>query len=422
MSKKSSPRVAAPSSQEPLRSRTSRELPLVSLVLSGGQALGAYSSGAVQALEDSGRRPDLLCGGSVGAIMAAIVGGSPQGQAVGRLRAFWQLASSGPGGAWPGFASGRAREFTNAAHAMQTLLFGRPGIFRPRPSGFLSMLPGTPPDVALFDPSPIVATLERLVDFEHLNARGPRLIVCAADLERGEPVYFDSRKERITLRHLLASTAFVPSFPPVEIDGRLLGDPGLVCNLPLDPILQAEDAGDQLCFAVDLFSGTGPRPHSLDTGLERAQDIVFSAQTTRTLQAFQREQRLRHRLWQAQPEPLPPRPGRMDIVMATYRALPHEVSAKGLEFSSASLRERWDAGRGDMLAALTAYATGQAALRDQGFALYRPRVAGDRAEDVTDDRGDELEGELAEERDDQAADSGPAPGPGPATEPSPQAA
>ena len=359
-------------STRPVATRAPRLPALVSLALSGGQALGAYAAGAVQTLEETGQRLDLICGGSVGAITGAIVAGSPPGQAMDRLRAFWSLASSGLSGSWPGQASGRPREIANMAHAMQTLLMGRPGLFSPRPSGFLSMLPGTPPDVALFDPRPIVATLERLIDFDHLHAHGPRLIVCTADLERGTPVYFDSRRERLTPRHLLATTAFVPSFPPVEIDGRLLGDPGLICNLPLDPILHSEDPADRLCFAVDLFSGIGPRPRSLDTGLERAQDIIFSAQTARTLQAFQREQRLRHRLWQARSDAAQPVPGQVEIVIATYRASPHEVSAKGLEYSSASLQERWDAGRGDMRSAIEARATGRAELRDLGFALYRP--------------------------------------------------
>jgi NTE family protein len=236
------------------------------------------------------------------------------------------------------------------------------------------MLPGTPPDVALFDPSPIVPTLSQLIDFDRLHTDGPRLIVCAVDLERGEPVYFDSRVERITIRHLLASTAFVPSFPPVEIDGRLLGDPGLVCNLPLDPVLQADETADRLCFAVDLFSGIGPRPRSLDTGLERAQDIVFSGQTARTLDAFRREQRLRHQLWEACSDSGHPRPGHLEIVMATYRALPHEVSAKGMEFSSASLRERWEAGRSDMRSAMESRASRQPELRELGLTIYRPAM------------------------------------------------
>ena len=367
--------MKSPALARPVVTRARRRPSLVSLALSGGQALGAYAAGAVQALEGLGQRLDLICGGSVGAITGAIVAGSPPGQALDRLYSFWALASSGPVGSWPLQARGRSREIVNAAHASQTLLFGRPGLFSPRPSGFLSMLPGTPPDVALFDPRPIVATLERLIDFDYLHAHGPRLIVCAADLERGEPVYFDSRIERLTPRHLLATTAFVPSFPPVEIGGRWLGDPGLICNLPLDPILRTEDAADHLCFAVDLFSGVGPRPRSLDTGLERAQDIMFSAQTARTLQALRREQRLRHLLWQAQSEAAARAPGKVEIVLAAYRALPHEVSAKGLEFSSASLRERWDAGRSDMRSAIEARAAGRADLRDLGFALYRPSGA-----------------------------------------------
>lgn len=323
--------------------RRRRDVPAprtVCLALSGGNALGAYEGGAIEALEQAGIAFDLLCGASIGAVSAAVVAGNPPGQAGEALRAFWAVASSGPGGAWPGLSSGRARELVNGGHALRTLLFGRPGLFSPRPSGFLSLLPGMPPDVALFDSRPIAATLERLVDFERLNdARAPRLIIAAVDVENGEAVYFDNRRDRITPRHLLASTGFLPSFPPVEVEGRLLGDPGLLCNLPLDPILLGE-SGDRLCFVVDLFSAQGPPPRSLDTSLERAQDIAFSAQTSRTLQAFRREQRLRHLLARAPRtaagEQLPP-PGQVDIVLAAYRALPHELGSKTLEYSAASL-------------------------------------------------------------------------------------
>jgi NTE family protein len=350
----------------------------VSLALSGGNALGAYAGGAIEALEQAGIRFDVLSGASIGAVSAAIVAGNPPGRAGDALRAFWAVASSGPGGAWPGLSSGRARELVNGGHALRTVLFGRPGLFSPRPTGFLSLLPGMPPDVALFDSRPIAATLERLVDFDRLNdARSPRLVVAAVDVESGEAVYFDSRRDRITPRHLLASTGFLPSFPPVDIDGRLLGDPGLLCNLPLDPILIGE-TGDRLCFLVDLYSGEGPRPRSLDTSLERAQDIVFSAQTSRTLQAFRREQRLRHLLERAPRtaarDRLPP-PGQVDIVIAAYRALPHELAAKALEYSAASLGERWDAGRRDMEAGLDALSGGRPDIGDLGFSLYRGQAS-----------------------------------------------
>jgi NTE family protein len=336
----------------------------VSLALSGGNALGAYAAGAVEAIEAAGIRPQLISGASIGAITGAIVAGNPPGLASAALREFWSLASSGVGGGWPCLSAGRPREMVNSTHALQTLLLGRPGLFSPRPSGFFSLLPGTPPDVALFDSRPIVKTLERLIDFERLqpDAGGPRLVVCAVDLATGEPVYFDSLRERIKPRHLLASTGFIPSFPPVEIGGRLLGDPGLVCNLPLDPVLLDHEAGDRLCFAVDLFSGAGERPYSLDSSLERTQDIIFSAQTARTLQAFQREQQLRHQLR--------PAAAQVEVVLAAYRALPHEVGAKTLEYSAASLRERWSAGRRDMAAGIAARSLGRPRIHGPGFTLY----------------------------------------------------
>ena len=358
-------RSTAPSSRAARRPGKRPRSAAVSLALSGGNALGAYAAGAVEAIEAAGIRPQLISGASVGAITGAIVVGNPPGEASIALHEFWSIASSGEGGGWPGLSAGRPREAVNLSHALQTLLFGRPGLFSPRPSGFLSLLPGTPPDVALFDSRPIVQTLERLVDFDRLRpgADAPRLVVCAVDLASGEPVYFDSRREPITPRHLLASTGFLPSFSPVEIDGRLLGDPGLVCNLPLDPVLLDDKAGDRVCYAVDLFSGAGERPRSLDSSIERAQDITFAAQTARTLKAFQREQRLRHEQRSDAAQ--------VEVVLAAYRALPHEIGAKALEYSAASLRERWAAGRRDMTAGIAARSLGRPETQGPGFALYR---------------------------------------------------
>jgi NTE family protein len=153
-----------------------------------------------------------------------------------------------------------------------------------------------------------VPTLERVVDFDYLNDGGPPLIVTCVDVTDGSLVQFDSRIHRIEPRHILASTAFVPAFPPVEINGRMLIDPGVVVNLPVEPILD-EDDGDITCFAVDLFDTRGEVPTSLDSGLERAQDIAFAAQSQRAIDAF----RARHRL----------KPGRdIELVLVAYRAPP----------------------------------------------------------------------------------------------------
>jgi NTE family protein len=368
----------------------------ITLALSGGNALGAYAAGACEALHESGFRLDLITGASMGAITAALVAGNPPEQRIDRLHEFWDQAAFGS--AW-GMAppDGRARDVYNKLHAIQSVVTGRLGMFVPRGTGFLSLLPGTLPDLGLFDAAPLVSTLERLIDFDRLNAAELPVVLAAVDLLDGEAVYFDSRQQRIEPRHLLASTAFIPGFPPVEIDGRLLGDPGLLCNLPLDPLLKGPLKQDQLCFAVDLFDARGPRPSSIDTALERAQDIAFASQTLRTLEACRREQRLRHLMgrlvergrpqaaaggrresvdrdaWDA----IEPESSRvqLEVALIAYRPPANELGAKTLEFSRASIRQRWDCGREDMRSAIGRVREGRATSRDPGFTFYDARVA-----------------------------------------------
>ncbi len=105
-----------------------------------------------------------------------------------------------------------------------------------------------------------MATLTELVDFDYLNDAGPRISVGAVDIETGNFAYFDSSKIRIDARHIMASGALPPGFPPVEIDGRFYWDGGLVSNTPLQYVM--ENAGrDPLCiFQIDLFSARGDGP------------------------------------------------------------------------------------------------------------------------------------------------------------------
>jgi NTE family protein len=299
-----------------------------------------------------------------------------------KLKSFWEQAAAGSA---VGFVppTGRPRDIYNKMHAMQTFMAGRPGLFTPRPSGFMSMLPGTPPDLGLFDARPLVPTLERLIDFDYLNAAHLPLVIAAVDLETGEAVYFDNRRQAIGPEHLLATTAFIPGFPPVEIDGRCLGDPGMYCNLPLDPLLKAPAPGDQLCIAVDLFEARGSRPDSLDSALQRVQDIAFASQSLRTIAAYAEEHRLRALLARARarlaaiegdPEleaiAREAREGEIEVVLLAYRPSLHETGAKAIEFSRASIGERWETGRDDMAGALAALRAGRATRREPGYAFY----------------------------------------------------
>jgi NTE family protein len=368
------------------------------LALSGGNALGAYAAGAYEALHERGYAPDVISGASIGAVTGGIIAGNPFTGRIDKLREFWRQASIGSAfGFAPG--GGRPREIYNLMHALQTLAIGRPGLFKPRVPGLASIIPGMPPDIALFDSKPLVSTLQRVLDFDLLNSAAVPLIVTAVDMENGQPVWFDTRRAALDARHFLATTAFAPGFPPVEIDGRLLGDPGLVSNLPFDAILDPPPSRDMLCFAVDLFDARGTRPYSLDTALERAQDIVFSMQASRTLEARSREQKLR-RVIHDLSRLIPPerqtaqvahlgtegRATHITVVLIAYRPTAHEVAAKTVDFSRASIDERWGAGLLDMNAALDKLEAGSATESANGYTFYDGRTNRNADAHVTDIR------------------------------------
>src|SRR5260370_26107031 len=65
----------------------------IALVLSGGNALGAYQAGAYAALENSGVRPNWIAGTAIGAVNAAIIAGNLPHERIFRLRQFWQELS-----------------------------------------------------------------------------------------------------------------------------------------------------------------------------------------------------------------------------------------------------------------------------------------------------------------------------------------
>ena len=358
----------------------------IALALAGGNALGAYAAGAYEALHERGYGPDVVSGASIGAVTGGIIAGNEVAARVEKLREFWRQAAVGSAfGLAP--AAGKSREVYNLMHALQTLVMGRPGLFKPRVPGLISVLPGMPPDVAIFDSKPLVSTLQRVIDFDVLNAAAVPLVIGAVDMQNGEPVFFDTRRDKLEPVHFLATTAFTPGFPPVDIGGRLLADPGLIANLPLDAVLDPPPRRDLLCFAVDLFDAHGTRPYSLDTGLERAQDIIFSTQALRTMDARAREHRLRHMLHELSSHiPAKQRVGRaadlategrgneVTVVLVAYRAPAHEVSAKTVDFSRASIDERWAVGLRDMRHALDRLESGKATESAHGFTFYDCRT------------------------------------------------
>ena len=318
--------------------------PDVALVLGGGNALGAYLAGAYHHLHHQGIRPSWIAGTSIGAVTGAILAGNAPDDRLAKLDAFWEEAVLHTSTHM--HSTAEARQLYNGVHSMLAWLYTRPSMFRHRFPGPWSVLPWMPNDVALYDHSPLRQTLERLVDFDRLNGGEVRLSIGCVDMETGENVYFDNTRQEIGPQHILASGAIVPVFPPVEIDGRLLCDPGYTNNLPLDCVFVDPPHRDLFCIAVELFSMQGRRPGSLDAVLERTSDLAFASSTERTIKALQREYALRERL-----EPDGPL---ITVLHVAYQAPESEVFAKTFDYSRSSIRDRWAAGQRDIASGLGA--------------------------------------------------------------------
>jgi NTE family protein len=339
------------------------------LVLSGGIALGAFEAGAFAAIEDADDDlPEWITAASIGAVNAAIIAGNQPGERAAALRRFWSSAASDPTPAvtallGPPPVSGAWRRAYNDAAALQSLTFGRPGVFRPRmmPGFMIGRAP------ALFDLAPLTARLREVVDFDRLNAGNPRLSIVATDVVSGERVVFDTaRGTRIGPEHVAASGALLPLFAPVEVDGRLLGDGGLASNAPLDLVLDEPGRGELHCIVLELFTRSGPRPGFLSASLERATDVIFSNQTLRLLEGRAREYQLLALLDRVAGR-LPPdlredaevaamlgqvRELRQQTTVVNLRYRPGADEAgpgKLFDFSGATLAERWTAGENGML-------------------------------------------------------------------------
>jgi NTE family protein len=314
----------------------------IALVLGGGNALGSYLAGAYEHLHQNDVRPDWVIGASIGAVTGAILAGNASEDRLPKLNQFWAEAMVRTSGSLS--LTEKGRQIYNGLHAAVTALYNRPSIFQHRFPGLWSILPWIPNDISLYDQTPLKRTLERLVDFDRLNAGEVRFTIATVDIETGEEVFLDNTRQTIRPEHILASAAIPPAFPPVEIDGRVLCDPGFTHNLPLDPLFREPLSEDLICIAIELFSLRAPRPASLDAVLERAHDLIFASSGRRTIEALKREYQLREQL-----EPDGPR---VRLVHLAYQAAGHELSAKTFDYSPSSIRDRWAAGEHDMASGL----------------------------------------------------------------------
>ena len=325
------------------------------LVLQGGGALGAYQAGAFEGFAAAGALPDWVAGVSIGAINGALIAGNPPEQRVARLREFWDRVSA-MSPAVDAALLEPARPLFDRMSAASATMLGIPGFFRLRtPLNAFGAL-------GVYDTEPLRQTLLEMVDFDWLNSGRVRLSVGAVNVRTGNSVYFDNTQCRLGVEHVMASGALPPGFPPVEIDGELYWDGGIVSNSPLWYVMDEAPGIDALILQVDLFSARGAAPSDLDEVQERSKDIQYSSKTrfnsTQLRQRMQLKAAFR-RLLGKLPAQLRDDP---DVAFLAQASLRTEISLvqlinrhdtrsssfKDYEFSRATVNELWNAGRDDV--------------------------------------------------------------------------
>jgi NTE family protein len=330
------------------------------IVFQGGGALGAYQAGAYQALSEAGCEPDWLSGISIGAINSAIIAGNEPELRLPKLRQFWEQSTTSF--SWPTFDLGDDfRRMFNRISAGSSAFYGQSGFYKPRiPPAFMQPH-GAPGALSVYDTSPLRSTLEKLVDFERINAQKTRLSLGAVNIRLGNFVYFDSANDEITPDHVMASAALPPGFPPIKITGEYYWDGGLVSNTPLVHVLETGLTKDTLVFQVDLFSARGEVPGDLLEVEERRKHITFSSRTRLNTDTFREKHELRRAIVDLF-EHLPPESRQNEkilklrdlgddhavaIVHLIYRRASYEGQAIDYEFSRKSMEEHWQAGLDD---------------------------------------------------------------------------
>jgi NTE family protein len=211
------------------------------------------------------------------------------------------------------------------------------------------------------------ATLERLVDFDRINAGDMRFSVGAVNVRTGNFTYFDSTTHRIRPAHVIASGSLPPGFPATEVDGEYYWDGGLVSNTPLQWVLDSRPRQDTLAFQVDLWNSEGEMPRDLTETEVRQKEIQYSSRTRAATEQYKKAQKLRlavaHLIKELPDELRGHEHVKMleaeaddkicNIVHLIYHAKKHEGIAKDYEFSRRTMEEHWQTGYDDAVGALS---------------------------------------------------------------------
>ncbi|MDQ6864510.1 MAG: hypothetical protein M3044_11875 [Thermoproteota archaeon] len=101
-------------------------------------------------------------------------------------------------------------------------------------------------------------TAEKYIDYNKLQPNdnpNARLIITAVNVLSAEPLIFDSAKQQITSKHILATTGYPTYyFPWVEAEkGIYAWDGSLLSNTPLREVIDASPVKDKRIYLVENY-------------------------------------------------------------------------------------------------------------------------------------------------------------------------
>jgi NTE family protein len=163
----------------------------------------------------------------------------------------------------------------------------------------------------LYDVTPLKRTLKQYIDFDQLKKintasdlrknnskssgqyKNCRLIITSTDIQKGEPVIFDTAHKDIDADDVMACVGY--PFYGIrwsEKNGRHLWDGSLLTNTPMLEVIRRSPQADKKFYIVDFFPRQQKElPSNMLEVWHRARDIIFMDKTDKNIEMLKVNER-----------------------------------------------------------------------------------------------------------------------------------